>query len=41
MGFEGTYDAIESYPRLARFDRYPYTGSNRIQAVAQALVDIE
>src|SRR6266849_810409 len=41
MGFDGTHDAIDSYPRLARFERHPYTGGNRIQAVAETLVDIE
>src|SRR5260370_42416407 len=41
VGFKRTHDAIESYPTLARFDRYPYTSANRIQAVAETLADIE
>src|SRR6266403_2794931 len=41
VGFEGTHDAIESYSRFACFDRYPYTGCNRIQAVAKTLADIQ
>jgi len=41
VGLKGAHDAIESYARPARFDRYPYTSSNRIQAVAETLADIE
>ena len=41
VGFECANDAVKSNSRLARFDRYPYTGGNRIQAVTETLTDIE
>ena len=41
MSLERIHDAVQSDSRLASFDRYPYTSSDFVEAVAEALADIE